>query len=209
MNMVSILETSGGELPNNVDDYRSYCWDAAVHTFATAKIFNRRARLLRKRVRRLTFLGIVVPASVGSVVLSLGTDSVFISLALVAASVVATIQLVFSIWALSNNWHDDLGYSLESGAENNELSRQYQQLARNPPDDLHTFVSEKDHLDLRNRWREGRDSKQGVTPEELRAGHRQALFFFERTCPKCNKEPESLHPSDCDSCGNFPRRYVK
>jgi mobilome CxxCx(11)CxxC protein len=46
------------------------CWDNAIHSYGTGYIFQQRAALFRNRIKLLTFLGIVVPLSIGSIVMS-------------------------------------------------------------------------------------------------------------------------------------------
>ena len=66
----------------------------------------------------LTFLGIVVPASVGSAVVSFGAQSSLTGWILGLGAFVGFVQLVGSIWSLSARWEDTFAYSQESCSAN-------------------------------------------------------------------------------------------
>jgi mobilome CxxCx(11)CxxC protein len=179
------------------------CWDEALHCFGTAAIFRKRANRARLRLRILTFLGIVVPASVGGLVLSFGTDFQYKNLVIVFASIFGLIQLVLSIWSLVAKWEDSFAYSLESLSVNDRLSSLFQELAKAIPIDSMELKTRYELLQAENRDRRARDNQQLITEKEHRFGMRAALRQFQRTCISCKKVPTSLTPTNCDICGNF------
>lgn len=181
---------------------RQECWDQALHTFATAHIFERRARSLRWRLRALTFLGIAVPATVGGVIIAFGTNDQSLLVILWLAGILGLVQLIGSIWALVAKWDDAYAYALESIAENHRFSNSFASLGKNPPapDELRT---RQDFLEADNGHRRDSDYKQGITEEEKRRGMRAGLLQFRRTCVACGEIPVSLRASDCGVCGQF------
>ena len=178
-------------------------WRLAIFAFGTAIVFQKRSRRYRSLVRALTFMGIVVPVLIGSVVLGFGLHSGFLPWLLGIASAAVVCQLVLSTWAIVYGWSDGLEYALESAADNFELSGRFKELgtlAVEPPSDLaarFTIVKTKDDA------RRSADSKKSVTEKELRYGHRAALRQFERQCEGCKQVPQSMDSTDCPICGRF------
>lgn len=185
------------------DKTRQACWDHALLCFGTAYIFERRANDLRGRVRLLTFLGIVVPVSVGSVVASFGTNTPVLPFVLVTAGVLSLLQLIGSVWSLAAKWNDALAYTMKSNSTNKSLSLRYRDLAENPPLDDTAFSHQFQLLQTEYRRQSEDDENQGVTEKEKRRGMRAGLREFQRKCSACHKVPVSMKPTDCDVCGNF------
>ena len=100
---------------DQIDGLRSHCWDEAVHTFATAVMFERRARRRRGALQALNFLGIGAPVALGGVILSFGLNASYIPVLIVIAGVIGVVQLVASVWSLVAGWQDDLSFSLPAG----------------------------------------------------------------------------------------------
>src|SRR3989304_6903481 len=102
---------SAGE--NSREVLRQECWDRAIQTFGTAYLFEIRARRLQRRTRSLTFLGIVVPVTVGGIILSFGASPRVMPYILAIAGLLSIVQLIGSTWSLVARWDDALAYSLE------------------------------------------------------------------------------------------------
>jgi len=85
------------------DEKRRQCNDGALFTFGTAYIFEKGAARIRLALRLLTFTGLVVPASLGILVGTIGCNSKYISLAIIFAALLSGTQLVLSIWSLVAN----------------------------------------------------------------------------------------------------------
>jgi mobilome CxxCx(11)CxxC protein len=179
------------------------CWVRALYAYGTAAIFRKRSRLYRGLIRALTFMGIVVPLLIGGVVIGFGTQATYLAFILGVAAFVALVQLVFSAWALVYRWDDKLEYSLESVAENFELSSTFKDLgtlAPEPPADLQIrFAAAQAKDDARR----AADDKKGLTEKELRYGHRAGLRQFLRKCEECQTVPVSMDSTDCPVCGRF------
>jgi mobilome CxxCx(11)CxxC protein len=179
------------------------CWDSAIHNFGTAYVFECRARRLRAMLRKLTFLGIIVPVFVGGIVTTYGTQFKYIGWVLSLAGILGLIQLVASIWALIAKWDDEYAYAQESTSSNYDLSNRFKTLAQNPPSTIAEFKTKLEFLNAENQRRSDLDYRQAITDAEKRKGLRAALRSFERACTACKKVPTSMEPSECDVCGKF------
>lgn len=118
-----------------IDDIRRACSEDAVHCFGTHYVFGERARILRRRLRFLTFLGLALPASAGTAYMTYGHDSIPAKLSLWAAGALGVLQVVASVWSLTSRWEDDFAYALESLSSNRSLFQKYRTLADSPPSD--------------------------------------------------------------------------
>lgn len=182
------------------DRIRQECWRRAVNAYGTAHIFEDRARSIRTRLRILEFSGLVVPLSVGALVLAFGADTPALDLIVTVAAVIAGIQFIVALWALVARWDDEFGFAKESAADNHRLSKQFAKLARTVPDDLQTQFEIRD---AEYTAREKADYQRGISEKEKRKGMRAGLRQFQRSCSICGEVPKSLEPSDCPNCGNF------
>ena len=185
-----------------LDSIRQECWDEALHCFATYTMFERRSSLLRKKLRMLTFLGVVVPASVGAAFMSFGAKSNLTIAFLAIASILGLVQLVGSIWSLTNRWDDDFGYAVESLSANRTFFERFKALAEHPPK-VEEANYRYDLLQAESQSRSMSDEKQGISEAEKRYGMRAALRQLQRKCACCVQIPTSMRSSECDVCGNF------
>jgi mobilome CxxCx(11)CxxC protein len=190
----------------SLDSIRTECRDESIHCFATFAIFERRARSFRKWLQGLTFLGIVVPASVGSAFTAYGAGSKVTLVLLSIASVLGFIQLVGSIWSLTSKWDDSFAYAQESMSSNRSLSERFRALADNPPT-RDEAGARYELLQTESQARSTSDDKQGVSEAEKRFGMRAALRQSQRTCVRCGSVPYDMQPTDCPVCGNFPSSW--
>jgi mobilome CxxCx(11)CxxC protein len=148
-------------------------------------------------------LGIVVPLLIGGVVLGFGTKGSYLETIIAIAAVAGIVQLVFSAWSIVYSWADSLQYALESASENFDLSIKFKDLgeqAQTPPDDLELRLAA---LKAKDDARQMADAKRGVSPKELRYGHRAGLRQFARACDGCKHVPRSMEATECNICGRF------
>lgn len=185
------------------DELRKQCQEEAFDCFGTAEIFGKRSKTYRRKLRGLTFLGVVVPAAVGGLVLSFGVDFQYTSVVIGIASVLGLAELVLSLWSLVAKWDDLFAYSLESLSANTQLYSMFKELAENPPQTFQEFKTQYELLQAQNRARTDRDSQQIISERENRFGMRASLRQFQKACASCKKVPTSLKPTDCDVCGDF------
>ena len=190
-----------------VEILRQKCWDRALQTHGSAHVFELRSNRFRNRLRILTFFGIAVPATIGSVVLS-SKNADLSAVLLFIAGFLGLVQLIGSIWSLVSHWDESYSYARESLTSNYQLSNKYQKLAENPPSDPAVLQLQFDLLEKEDQFRYAQDSKQGISEEEKRLAMRAGLRQFQRPCTQCSTVPSSLEPTDCGVCGDFKRRRL-
>lgn len=176
------------------------CREKEFYAYGTSKIFERRARTYRKYINLLAFLGIVVPASIGAVVLSFGSEWKYLSYVLVVASVIILLQLVFSIWALVAGWSGKLEVASNAVQGNVRLYNEWKALADHPDGKLEGKVQELRRV---NQEQEMNDLRQDISDKEKRYAMHESLFYYKRPCQTCGQTPKSKQASDCDMCGNY------
>jgi len=192
------------ELSNpKIDEIRKRCWDEALFNYGTAYIFEQRAHYYRRLLRILTFLGIAVPITIGSIYLSFSNQTQLLNTSLVIAGTLGTVQLIGSAWSLSAKWEEAFGYALESLNANQHLSSRFERLAQFPPDNIDELQIQFNMLVTENSFRTEQDNKQGISDKEKRKGMRAALRKFQRACAGCKIVPTSMKSTTCDICGNF------
>jgi mobilome CxxCx(11)CxxC protein len=187
---------------NEDDELRKLSWEKALYAFATGYIFEKRANKQRRKLRALTFLGILVPLSVGSIVISFGCNTRLVGSSIIVAGILGTVQIIGSGWALVAKWDDEYAYSLESAADNHNISVKYKELGENPPSPME-FKIRYGLINAIDEIRNANDYKHGITDKEKRMGQRAALKQFSRACGACHEVPRSMKPTKCDACGNF------
>jgi mobilome CxxCx(11)CxxC protein len=154
-------------------------------------------------LRWLSFWGLVLPVLVGGVVIAFGTEGSYLKYLLAAVGIVGIVQLILSLWSIVASWADNLQYSLESAAENFDLSAKFKELgqqAQDPPDGIEVRYAE---LKARDDSRRIADAKRAPKAKELRYAHRAGLRQFQRSCEGCHTIPVSMEPTECDICGRF------
>ena len=179
------------------------CWHRAVDAFGTGQIFQKRSKFYTNCLQILSFAGLIVPATIGAVVLSFGLKDTSLPNLMWTAGILGIIQLGVSIWSLVANWPENLQYSHESASENFELANKFKDIASTAPDpplDLELRVAE---LKARDAARQAADMKRGLDAKEIRYGHRAGLRQFRRDCSGCNQTPTSMESTNCNICGRF------
>lgn len=175
----------------------------AYHAFATAKVFERRLKKLRRQLKWLSFLGLIAPVLVGGVVLSFGSQSPAFDWLVVAAGTVIVVQAVISLWSLVADWEDHYRYSVESMAANYRLFEEWDELARVPPDDTDDFHARVTGAKREMVGRLHQDYKWGPKDWEIRRGMRAALREKGAECVSCGEVPYSMRSTSCPVCGRF------
>ena len=112
----------------------------------------------------------------------------------------ATVQLVITIWAIVSKWDDQASYAAESISENRRLSTSFAELGKANPAD---FEIRYQLLSLDNSRRQDSDIKQEIGEAEMRMGLRAGLRQFQRSCINCAKTPVDMKSTECPICGNF------
>jgi mobilome CxxCx(11)CxxC protein len=192
---------------DSVEDLKRQCQDRAFRAFGTASIFERRTLELRRRLRVLSFMGIVVPVVVGSAALAWGAGFRGLAVLVAIGGGVGLVQVVLSVWSLTAGWVDAHEYANSSVTANQRLYRDYRSLADNSPSDPREFRLPLGFLIAADDAREEQDNRQGITPAEKRFGMRSALRMFQRACSSCRQVPTSMDATECGVCGNFRFRF--
>lgn len=176
------------------------CWNRALYAYGTAWLFRRRQNSLRWKLRAIQFLGVVVPVSVGSVALSFGAYPEVLKYTILAAGILSFFQLMLTVWSLSFRWEDNYAEALSTAKANTDLRLHWEDLAKNPPDDLDERVSA---LKTRDHEQELRDTEKAITDKENSMMMRASLLFYKRKCAICQQVPTSMKPTKCATCGDF------
>lgn len=182
-------------------DLRRECNDSAFGCYATAYIFERRARTLGYETRILGFLGLAGPATIGVVAISFSLELQPLGKAVVAAGVVGVIQFVAAMWSLISGWNRKLAYSLESKSENYRLAQEYEALANSTLRSERDFALKKQALDVRNDIRTNLDYQYHISDQEKRRGMARGLWRMRRACVECGQVPEAPNRHRCSVCG--------
>ena len=179
--------------------------DMRFHSFGTMKIFERRRRVYAKLRNLITYMGFLVPLLVGGIALSFDANStVFKTVVIPIASIVMIFQMCISLWSTIEGWDTKHEYSIGAIRSNNSLYLKVNSICSNG---LKLNKLELQQLENDYSRQDADDSSHGLSKKELRYGYRCALMHFSQTCPTCNEKPHKAKPTDCDTCGNFPRRF--
>lgn len=177
-----------------------HCIDRAFYAYGTSRIFERRVQGLGKKRNAITFLGIVVPLTVGSLILSFGNMPILLPALVWIAGAIGTVQLILSMWSIVARWDEQYSYAITAMQANTRLYNTWERLSKNQPPNLKELVSETDAEDQRQ---EQSDLTQHISENEKRFAMRASLFYKGYTCVTCKTKPVSMKPSNCDTCGNF------
>lgn len=180
------------------EDLLKHCRDKAFYAFGTTKIFESRTRRLETYRNWITYLGIIVPLLVGSVVLSFGKE--WLPVVLVPAGIVGAIQLALSAWSLVAKWDDRYSYALGAMQSQTQLFNKWERLAKRQPADIEQLASD---LDAEDQRQERADIAQNIKDQERRYAMHATLYHFGNACQGCGVKPISMKPTKCDTCGNF------
>lgn len=177
-----------------------HCIDRAFYAYGTSRIFGRRAQSLGKKRNAITFLGIAVPLTVGSLILSFGTMPNFLPVLAWLAGAIGTAQLILSTWSIVARWDEQYSYAITAMLANTRLYNAWERLSKSQSPNLTELVSDTDTEDQRQ---EQSDLTQHISEKEKRFAMRASLYYMGLACAVCKIKPASMKPSNCDTCGNF------
>ncbi len=186
------------------DKLRKEAWTEALHTYAVSYLFNKRKIRVVSWLRIITFLGVLIPVSVGAIVLNYGKEAEMLDLIIFwIVSPLASIQLVVSLWAIIAKWNEKSEYLTESTISNSQLSDDFKMLGSFPPTELSELMNQFERIQIQKRARDQQDNKYPLSEKEKREGMRYALRKFQRSCVSCGITPVDMKATDCPVCGNF------
>ncbi|MGZ0024866.1 mobilome CxxCx(11)CxxC protein [Stenotrophomonas sp. S4] len=179
------------------------CWDRACDCFATAKIFERRARAYRSKLDLLSYLGIGVPAVFGAMVAAWGKDVLTNRPLMFLVASLGVVQVAISVASIIRKWPEEYAYANRSAATNYQLADAFKTLAPNVIIASPEMNNELQNLIARDQAQTQNDTEKHVSESEKSWGHRHALRQFQRSCANCNTVPTDIKPSSCSQCGAF------
>ncbi|WP_313179540.1 mobilome CxxCx(11)CxxC protein [Stenotrophomonas sp.] len=182
---------------------RNACWNRACDCFATAKIFERRARVYQVKIDAVTYLGVGGPAIFGAAVAAWGADVLSNAATMIIVGLVGVAQVALSVAALVRNWPENYAYSKQSAAINYQLAEEFKDLAVGAGYDAEAFRIELQRAVARDRSQTQQDTGRHVSDREKTWGHRHGLRQFQRSCLACNVMPTDMKPTTCHQCGEF------
>jgi mobilome CxxCx(11)CxxC protein len=188
---------------NDYDNLRQDCWNDALHSFGTAYIYSKRSKKIGNLLKANNFLGIIVPVVIGGIVTSYNVSTDALGVILIIAAPISVLQLILSLLSLTNKWDDSYSYYLESTNDNGQLSNDYNNLGKYPPDNKNDLKFKKDSINVKYQIRNTSDTKYPLSDKERREGMRYSLRNFQRTCAGCNIMPIDMESTNCGVCGNF------
>lgn len=182
---------------------RQDCWNGAFHTFGYGYIFGLKSKSLRRILKFNTFLGIIIPVLVGGMVTTYGLNFEFLKIILIVAGPLALVQLFLSVWIISYNLEDKYSFFIESSTENYNISQEFEELGKYPPERLSSLNHEIEKIEIKKKNRSVSDSKYLLSDKEKRKGMRYSLRNFKRKCAGCDIIPIDMKSSNCGICGKF------
>jgi len=201
-----MTETETSPTPDPLHEQRQHCIAEALHCFGTSAVFGERARLLRRRIGAISYLGVALPGLVGVAVASFGIAAGVTAIFIGVAAACSIPLFALSAWSLAQNWPDQLAYAEESRTANRRLSDAFARMAKDQTLSQRAYKTDLRLLDQENDARSTLDEKRYVSEDEKRFGMRAALRQLQKTCAGCSRVPQSLDSTDCDVCGNFKLR---
>lgn len=187
-----------------LDEFRKACDEHMFWCYGTSAIFQRRERKLKARREWITYLGIIGPVVIGSVVGAFGKDwkiaAVEVLPILVAiASIVGIGQIVLSVWALVARWDEVYGSAQESVRANTALYNRFKHLRDFTTHDFQDALREPRDENTRQ---EAQDLKQSISDKEKRYAYHEAMRYLGLPCRVCHAVPTGK-AAKCNSCGNW------
>lgn len=177
-------------------------WESSIHLFGTYKIFDRRLRILKRFSKFKDFSGIaltIITVFAFKILTGEWQKRFFVFIGVLTA-----VQGLLSVWSLVSRWTDEIAISKTSSSKNFLLYRKAKQLAESN-DSLDELQEKFSKIQEEDNQQSVNDLSQAISPKEIRYGMRSALFDFRKECASCCIQPKNMQPTDCDTCGNFPR----
>lgn len=185
-----------------IENIRKECHQNKFHCYGKSFIYGERVNKFERRLRIISFIGIIVPLMFGGYVLTYGTNSIN-GVAVYIGGGILAVQLFFSAVALVFKWDDELAYSLEATRDHNLLSQDFKTLGQFPPIGVEELSVRYNILNEKLKSRNEQDVKHDLDSKERIKGMRWALREFSRVCVNCGKIPYSMEKTDCPVCGKY------
>ncbi|TOQ02183.1 hypothetical protein CGG80_23865 [Vibrio parahaemolyticus] len=174
-------------------------------SYGTIQIFDRRANKLRTLRSWLTFLGIVLPVTIGGVYLSFGQSENLMKLTVLVASIIGIFQLILSTWALVAGWDTSYESAIKSVQGNTAIYNKCKRFISYPPIKDSDFLNVYQELSKEAETQELVDLTQHISSSERKYAYVSALRYYNRECHACQQNPNGHNKKmKCTSCGQKP-----
>ena len=190
------------EMEKNQNSIQNDARDRALHCYGTAKVVEKRLRNLNRIDKIAKFLGLILPLSIGSFVVTVGTDTALAPKLLYISGILGAFQLIITLWSLIDNWSGKLEDYMESKIKNMYYTDVFTEIGMRYKEDEAKYANLFNDTKILDNIQQGRDHKINITEKERRFGMRHALFQFRQICAGCKKIPSLGKPIKCDVCGN-------
>ncbi len=175
--------------------------------YGTIQIFEKRANNLRTLRSWLTFLGIILPVTVGGIYLSFGKSETLMESIVFAAGIIGTFQLFLSTWALVAGWDSSYESAIKSVQGNTTIYNKCKRFRNYNFSNEHDLFNSYNELLKEVENQELVDLTQHITASERKYAYVTALSYYNRECHACNQNP-NIHDKKikCTSCGQKKSR---
>ncbi|MYN46766.1 hypothetical protein GTP23_17120 [Pseudoduganella sp. FT93W] len=186
------------------DEFKKACDDHLFWCYGTSAIFQRREQKLKKRREWITYLGIIGPLVIGSVVGAFGKDwkvggIEVLPILVLVASLVGIAQIVLSCWALVARWDEAYASAQDSVRANTTLYNRFKSVRDFTTSNYQDALKEPREENARQ---EVLDRAQSITPAEERYAYNASMKYLGLPCRTCQIVPTGKS-SKCTSCGNW------
>lgn len=185
-----------------IQNARLQCHENKLHCYGKSYIYGGRVNKYERRLRIISFIGIIIPLMFGGYVLTYGTNSIS-NTSISIAGAILLIQLFFSVLSLVFKWDDELAYSLEATRDHNLLSQDFKNLGQFSPVNIDDFMSRYNILNEKLKSRNEQDIKHDLSDKERIKGMRWTLREFSKPCIVCLSIPYEMKKTDCPVCGKY------
>ncbi|WP_318463712.1 mobilome CxxCx(11)CxxC protein [Photobacterium leiognathi] len=171
-------------------------------SYGTAQVFEARVNRLRKLRASLTFLGIVLPVTVGGMYISFSQSKELMTGILSVAGGVGVVQLILSTWALVSGWDSQYELAIKSLQGNTSNFNKCKRFATTEFRSDAEFISVYESIIRDVEQQELVDITQHISKKEKYTAYQESLTYYNRGCHSCNQNPsESSKSKTCSSCG--------
>ena len=148
-----------------------------------------------------TFLGIVLPVTVGGVYASFGQSPDLMKLIVNISGSVGLVQLIISTWALVSGWDNKYESSIKSVQANTTIYNSWKRFCSAPPSTEEDIINKYDELYKITETQELIDMAQHIKDSEKKYAYVESMRYYSRACHDCKQIPNSENSKKCPSCG--------
>lgn len=178
-------------------------------SYGTVQVFEKRANKLRTLRAWLTFLGIVLPVTIGGVYLSFGQSDELMKFIVLIAGIIGTLQLILSTWALVAGWDYIYESAIKSVQGNTAIFNKCKRFVSLTSTSDIDFLKSYSEILKEAENQELVDLTQHISSAERKFAYTSSLRYYNRACHACNKNPNDHNINKkCTSCGQKPIKEI-